>query len=76
MGVAFGEWTGLIFKNGTSFGRPSFSEWVQSTDISNMLWFWTSRESFPGISEFENVGGWDVGGGDQILENSSIVVTA
>lgn len=76
MGVAFGEWTGLIFKNGTPFGRPSFSEWIQSADISNMLWFWTGRKSFPGISEFKNVGGWDVGGGDQVLENSSVVVTA
>jgi hypothetical protein len=76
MSVAFGEWSSLVFKNGTSFGRPSFSEWVQSADISDMDWFWTGRNSFPGISEFKNVGGWDVGGGDQVLENGSIVVTA
>jgi hypothetical protein len=52
MGVTFSEWTGLIFKNGTSFSGPSFSEWVQSADISDVLWFWAGGKSFPGISKF------------------------
>jgi hypothetical protein len=49
--VTFREWTVLIFKNGTSFGRPSFSEWVQRANVFNVYWFWTGRNSFPRVSE-------------------------
>jgi hypothetical protein len=76
MGMAFREWTILIFEDRASFGRPSFSEWIQSTNISNMNWFWTGRNSFPGISKLKDISSGDVISGDEIVKDSSIVVTA
>jgi hypothetical protein len=67
VGVALGEWTGLIFQNGTSFGGPSLSEWVQSADVFNVNRFWAGRNCFPGISELKDISSGDVGSGDQIV---------
>lgn len=76
VGVALGEWTGLIFQNGTSFGGPGLSEWVQSANVLDVNRFWAGGNSFPGISELKNIRGGDVGGGNQIVKNGAVVVTA
>lgn len=76
VGVALGEWTGLIFQNGTSFGGPSLSEWVQSADVFNVNRFWAGGNCFPGIGELKDISSGDVCSGDQIVENGSVVVTA
>jgi hypothetical protein len=73
--VTFREWTVLIFKNGTSFGGPCFSEWVQRANVFNVNWFWTGRNSFPRVSELQDVSSCDIVGGDEVVKNGSIVIT-